>query len=130
MSTTIPVASQTFPTGDTTLHDGSLPAGISSAALTLDVSGINKSSGQELVFHVFVTDAAGDVREYFASFDGPWTDKQGALHNTSTMTVSFGSTWNGTQWVPITSTSAWSVKAVITAVNGPITSSSGSLVLN
>jgi len=132
MAQTIAIGPQNF-NGQSTVGPASVPVGTSLIILTLDVSGINPASGQLLHFAVSYSTDGGvtwlGCGE--ADFSGPWTDRQGVLHNDASMSVGFGQvpTADGNGWQPILSEAGWQIRAIITATNGPIHSSGGSLVL-
>jgi hypothetical protein len=100
--------------------------GTNSAALTLDVASM--VAGQKVVVNVEVWDGL-QWAGYLADFDGPWRDRQNVLHNSVTLTFSFGSAMVNGVWTPRLSAAGWQVRATFAVTNGPFTTTGGTLVL-
>jgi len=131
VSTTINVNPQNFPTGQTTIGPANVPVGTTGYILDLDVSSI--VSPQLLHYSgEYSTDGGATwLGMGSADFTGPWTDRQGVVHNDAAETFAFGkvASADGSGWVDIVSSVGWKVRAIVTADNGPIHSSGGTLTI-
>lgn len=126
MATTFNFGTISVPNTPTVIGPQTIPAGINSAQLNMDVK--NMTTGQVLWMKVEHNNGSGWVMDAYADFDGPYKDKTGQTTNTNSLFVTFGSVGEPPQ--PILSQTGWQVRATVWAVNGPISIPSGSIIVS